>query len=75
MGKDWSDSIICIGALFNDYSTVGWTAMPDGPGVMLADQNHLRFEGHDYSRIHLRDFLSALARKVGKRDATMINRN
>jgi indolepyruvate decarboxylase len=69
---DWSDSIICIGALFNDYSTVGWTAMPQGAGVMLADQNHIRFEGHDFSRIHLRDFLSALAKKVGRRDATMI---
>ncbi|PWQ93824.1 alpha-keto acid decarboxylase family protein [Leucothrix arctica] len=69
---DWSDSTICVGALFNDYSTVGWTAMPDGPGVMLADQNHISFEGHDYSRIHLRDFLSALAKKVSKRDATMI---
>lgn len=69
---DWSDSTICIGALFNDYSTVGWTAMPHGPGVMLADQNHICFEGHDFSRIHLRDFLSALAKKVVKRDATMI---
>lgn len=69
---DWSDSVVCIGALFNDYSTVGWTAMPHGPGVMLADQNHVSFEEHDYSRIHLRDFLSALAKKVAKRNATMI---
>ena len=69
---DWSDSIVCIGALFNDYSTVGWTAMPHGPGVMVADQNSVRFEGHDFSQIHLRDFLSALAKKVEKRNATMI---
>jgi indolepyruvate decarboxylase len=69
---DWSDSIVCIGALFNDYSTVGWTAMPHGPGVMVADQNSIRFEGHDFSQIHLRDFLSALAKKVEKRNATMI---
>jgi indolepyruvate decarboxylase len=69
---DWSDSIVCIGALFNDYSTVGWTAMPHGPGVMVADQNSIRFEGHDFSQIHLRDFLSALAKKVEKRNATTI---
>jgi indolepyruvate decarboxylase len=69
---DWSDSIVCIGALFNDYSTVGWTAIPHGPGVMVADQNSIRFEGHDFSQIHLRDFLSALAKKVEKRNATMI---
>ena len=69
---DWSDSVICIGALFNDYSTVGWTAMPHGPGVMLANRTHVSFKGHDFSRIHLRDFLSALAKKVSKRDATMV---
>ena len=28
---DWSDAVICIGTLFNDYSTVGWTAQPSGP--------------------------------------------
>ena len=30
------------------------------------------WKAHDFSQIHLRDFLSALARKVEKRDATMI---
>lgn len=69
---DWSDSVICIGALFNDYSTVGWTAEPSGPGVLMADPNRVYMEGHDFSRIHLRDFLSALAQKVEKRDATMV---
>ena len=69
---DWSDAVVCIGALFNDYSTVGWTAMPTGAGVVTADMNRVHFEGHDFSRIHLRDFLAALARKVEKRDATMV---
>jgi indolepyruvate decarboxylase len=69
---DWSDSVICIGTIFNDYSTVGWTAMPSGPGVLTADLKRVHLEGHDFSQIHLRDFLSALARKVEKRDATMI---
>jgi pyruvate decarboxylase len=69
---DWSDSVICIGALFNDYSTVGWTATPHGPSVMLADPSHVSFSGHDFGRIHLRDFLSALAKNVSKRDATMV---
>jgi indolepyruvate decarboxylase len=69
---DWSDSVICIGTIFNDYSTVGWTAMPSGPGVLTADLKRVHLEGHDFSQIHLRDLLSALARKVEKRDATMI---
>jgi pyruvate decarboxylase len=69
---DWSDSVVCIGTIFNDYSTVGWTAMPSGPGVLTADQTRVRLDGHDFSGIHLRDFLSALTRSIEKRDATMI---
>ncbi len=69
---DWSDSVLCLGTIFNDYSTVGWTAMPSGPSVLTADFDSVRLSGRQFSRVHLRDFLSALARKVEKRDATMI---
>ena len=69
---DWSDGVVCIGTIFNDYSTVGWTAMPSGPNVLTADQHRVYMMGHDFSHVHLRDFLSALARKVEKRDATMV---
>jgi pyruvate decarboxylase len=69
---DWTDGVVCIGTIFNDYSTVGWTAMPSGPGVLTADQHRVYLEGHDFSRVHLRDFLSGLARKVQKRSATMV---
>ena len=69
---DWSDGVICLGTVFNDYSTVGWTAEPSGPSVLLADPNDVSFSGHQFGRIHLRDFLSALAGKVGRCDATMV---
>jgi pyruvate decarboxylase len=69
---DWSDSVICIGTIFNDYSTVGWTAMPSGVGVLTADPHRVYLAGHDFSRVHLRDFLSGLASQVQKRPATMV---
>src|SRR4029077_269850 len=47
-------------------------AMPSGPGILTADMTSVQMAGHHFSQIHLRDFLSALARKVEKRDATMI---
>jgi pyruvate decarboxylase len=72
---DWSDSVVCVGTIFNDYSTVGWTAMPSGPGVLTADQNRVHFYGYNFGQIHLRDFLSGLARRVQKRDATMTEYN
>jgi hypothetical protein len=46
--------------------------MPDGAGVLTADQHRVYLEGHDFGRIHLRDFLSGLAREVSKRPATMV---
>ena len=67
---DWADAVVCIGTIFNDYSTVGWTAMPNGAGALMADQNRVYLEGCDFGRIYLRDFLSGLARKVQRRDAT-----
>ena len=69
---DWSDSVMCIGTIFNDYSTVGWTAMPSGPKVLTADQRRVYFEGQEFGRIHLREFLSGLAKKAPKRPATMV---
>ena len=69
---DWTDSVVCIGTIFNDYSTVGWTALPSGAGVLTADQHRVYLEGHDFGRVHLRDFLSGLASKVQKRPATMV---
>ena len=72
---DWADAAVCIGTIFNDYSTVGWTAMPSGPGVLTAGRNRVHFAGHDFGRIHLRDFLSRLARRVQKRPATMTEYN
>jgi pyruvate decarboxylase len=69
---DWADSVVCIGTIFNDYSTVGWTAMPSGADVLTADQHRVYLEGHDFGRVHLRDFLSGLASKVQKRPATMV---
>jgi pyruvate decarboxylase len=69
---DWADSVVCIGTIFNDYSTVGWTALPSGASVLTADQHRVYLEGHDFGRVHLRDFLSGLASKVQKRPATMV---
>jgi pyruvate decarboxylase len=69
---DWADAVVCIGTIFNDYSTVGWTAMPSGGGVLTANQNRIYLDGYDFSRIHLTDFLSGLASKVQKRDATAV---
>jgi pyruvate decarboxylase len=69
---DWSDGVICVGTIFNDYSSVGWTAVPNVQNTLEVDFERVQMPGRSFGRIHLRDFLAALARKVEKRDATMV---
>ena len=68
---DWSDAVICIGTIFNDYSTAGWTAMPSG-NILTAENDRVYLDGHHFAEVRLRDFLSGLARNAEKRDATMV---
>ncbi|MBV8179344.1 MAG: alpha-keto acid decarboxylase family protein [Mycobacterium sp.] len=69
---DWSDATVCLGPIFNDYSTVGWTAVPNPRHLLTVDTDSVSLEDEHFGRVRLRDFLSGLARKVEKRDATMI---
>ena len=69
---DWSDGLLCAGALFTDYSTAGWTSQPDCAEAVIADPDHVSLPGADFSGVRLAEFLSALAKKVKRNDATMI---
>ena len=68
---DWADAIVAIGVIFNDYSTVGWTAYPQGPAVLTADLHRVQVGASDFSGFDLRDYLSALALRVPRMDATL----
>jgi pyruvate decarboxylase len=37
-----------------------------------SDNERVYLDGHDFARVHLRDFLSGLARRAEKREATMV---
>ncbi|ESA42031.1 pyruvate decarboxylase, variant [Neurospora crassa OR74A] len=67
----WADAMICVGAVFNDYSTVGWTAVPNIP-LMTVDMDHVTFPGAHFSRVRMCEFLSHLATQVTFNDSTMI---
>jgi pyruvate decarboxylase len=69
---DWADGVVCVGTVFNDYSTVGWTAMPAGPGVLFIDQREVRTTTEYFGRVQMGDVCSKLAQCVAKRDASMV---
>ena len=69
---DWADAVLCIGAVFNDYSTVGWTAMPEPERTINLDVHQVAFGGQHFGEVQLADLLKALTGKVRRQEATMI---
>ncbi len=69
---DWADGLLCAGTVFTDYTTVGWTSIPIANKIIDADFDRIIVPGQDFSNLRLADFLSALAEKVQKNPATMV---
>jgi pyruvate decarboxylase len=70
----WSDGILCLGCVFTDYATVGWTALRQTP-LLQANMEHVNMPGYWFHCVHLKDFLNgltALILNVYKNDATVI---
>ncbi|OUJ16279.1 pyruvate decarboxylase [Acetobacter orientalis] len=62
-----ADAVICVAPVFNDYSTVGWTAWPKGDKVLLAETNRVTVAGQTFEGFTLPEFLTALAKKAPAR--------
>ncbi|MBV1833291.1 alpha-keto acid decarboxylase family protein [Novacetimonas pomaceti] len=72
---DWSNGIIALAPVFNDYSTAGWTAWPKGENVLLADTHQVTVGNSSFDGIHLRDYLQALTARIRgevSRPATLV---
>lgn len=72
---NWADLIICVGTVFTDYSTVGWTALPS-VAQLLVDMESVTVGSKIYC-IHIRmsEFLCRLAEAVCWNDNTMVEYN
>jgi pyruvate decarboxylase len=68
---DWSDLIVAAGPVFNDYTTVGYSALPPRQRLINAEPRVVRFPDAEYTGVALADFLSDLAKKVQTNDTTL----
>nr|RBQ96300.1 hypothetical protein FVER53263_08321 [Fusarium verticillioides] len=72
---NWADVIICVGVIFTDYSTVGWTALPSVP-QLLVDIDSVTVASKLYcSNVRMSEFLSRLSETVCWNDTTMVEYN
>jgi pyruvate decarboxylase len=68
---DWSDLIVAAGPVFNDYTTVGYSALPPRQRLINAEPRVVRFPDAEFTGVALADFLSDLAKKVQANDTTL----
>ena len=68
---DWSDLIVAAGPVFNDYTTVGYSALPPRQRLINAEPRTVRFPDAEFTGVALADFLADLAKKVQANDATL----
>ena len=68
---DWSDLIVAAGPVFNDYTTVGYSALPPRQRLINAEPRAVRFPDAEFTGVALADFLADLAKKVQANDATL----
>ena len=68
---DWADLIVAAGAVFNDYTTVGWSAQPARGRLVSAEPRKVQLPDAEYHGVALAEFLSDLAKKVPTNAATL----
>ncbi|MCO6159513.1 alpha-keto acid decarboxylase family protein [Asaia lannensis] len=59
-----ADAVLCLGAIFNDYSTVGWTAWPKAPRALIADKDSVTVDGVTFADVTLPSFLEGLTSRL-----------
>jgi len=66
-----SDCQIFAGPIFNDYTTVGWTALVNHKKAITIDPDRVTVAGTPFHNVRLGDFLAALAAGAPKKDASL----
>jgi len=66
-----SDCQIFAGPVFNDYTTVGWTALIRQSNGIVASPFAVQIAGRSFSRVGLADFLEGLAARVVQKPASL----
>ena len=69
---NWADLVLAAGSVFNDYTTVGWTALPPRESLIDVNPRYVRFPDAEYTNVTITEFLSALAKNVRTNKTTLV---
>lgn len=66
-----ADLVIMVGPILNDYTTVGWSALLSNAKSLIIYPDAVKFGGHYYPNIRMKDVLERVTAKVGARPGSM----
>jgi pyruvate decarboxylase len=69
---DWADLVLAGGPVFNDYTTVGWTALPVRQRLINVEPHSVTLPDGEYTDVMMAEYLSAVAKSVRRNDATLV---
>lgn len=68
-----ADLVVFAGTIFNDYTTVGWTAEISTSKSIVIYPDHINICGKHFANVYMKDIISKLTPRVPVKDASMIN--
>jgi pyruvate decarboxylase len=69
---DWADLVVASGPVFNDYTTVGWTALPARERLINVEPRSVTLPEGDYTDVMMAEFLFATAKGVAEKGASLL---
>lgn len=67
-----ADCYIFVGAVFNDYTTTGWSTLISKDKLINIGRDSVTICGRVYTGVYMKDVLSLLLPHVPKRDASLV---
>ena len=67
-----ADLVVFAGAIFNDYTTVGWTAEIDTKKAIRMYVDHVNICGKHFANVYMRDLIKQLVPRAPLKDASLV---
>ena len=65
------DAYLFVGAIFNDYTTVGWSMLVASEKLIEVQPDRVILAGQEYAQVYMQEFLTALGERVKHNDSAL----
>ena len=65
------DAYLFVGAIFNDYTTVGWSLLTNPEKLIEVQPDRVILAGQEYTQVYMQEFLTALEKRIKPNDSSL----